>query len=178
MPKEVTKNLLNEHPMEIEIDSKDDNIVVFQTVKSPEEKQKPNKKYDITEHVLSEEQVVKLYDTNIRTGLSIEEANSRNMSQGLNQLKPPKQKSFLILYVGYMAGTFNILLGVTGVLCFILNAFKESFAITNYYLGAVLFFVVLFNSLVSSIQESKTQNVLKSFSNLISHHAMVLRGSN
>eukprot|EP00835_Amoeboradix_gromovi_P005710 NODE_568_length_6607_cov_0.144130.p1 type:complete len:1059 gc:universal NODE_568_length_6607_cov_0.144130:5335-2159(-) len=156
-----------------------ENITVFQKVHTSESSPpKPVQGYDMTEHILSIKQVEQLYDTSIEAGLSSQEAESRLEKFGLNQLKSPKPKPFILLYFSYFFGTFNILLGVCGLLCFVLQAFPVSYTVTNYYLAAVLFFVVFFNSLVSSIQESKTQSILKSFSSLISQRTMVLRGTN
>ena len=153
-----------------------DNVLTFQRYSTGNESPKKIvSKSKITEHLLTVEQVSALLDTDMEYGLSVVESKSRNKKYGLNQLKPQKPKPFVLLFLSYTLGTFNLLLGFAGVLSFLLQAFPISYSVNNYYLGAVLFFVVLFNSLVSSVQEAKTANVLKSFSKLISHHSMVQR---
>ena len=159
----------------IEIDK--DNVVIFQRIESLAQPQSPksSRRSDLTEHLLTAEQVEHLYETNVKSGLTNTEAAKRNVIYGLNELKPAKQKNFVVLFFGHVFRTFNILLSFAGTLCFVLQAFPVSFSVNNYYLGAVLFFVVAFNSSVQTVQEVKTQSVLKSFGKLISQKGLVLR---
>jgi sodium/potassium-transporting ATPase subunit alpha len=100
------------------------------------QEKKEETKVDITEHLLSIEELEAKYNVKInRTkaaespGLSHEEATKRLQEYGLNQLTPPKKKHPIMIFIQHLFNLFNLMLLVAGVAAYIIFAGdpKENF---------------------------------------------------
>eukprot|EP00835_Amoeboradix_gromovi_P000649 NODE_24_length_36516_cov_0.652470.p2 type:complete len:1090 gc:universal NODE_24_length_36516_cov_0.652470:14638-17907(+) len=178
----VAEGLLNE-PEHTSIRMEEEGVLVIENQTQPSEAKEEGKQSDVTEHLLTVEQVIEYYNSDIEHGLDDKIVKERQTRDGLNQLTPPKPKNPLLIFGKHLIGPFSILLGLAAIGCFILFTVGASTSsgdidYSNLYLGCILVFVVLFNSLIESWQEIKTENVLKSFGNMIPQKTMVLRNSN
>ncbi|KAI9002514.1 hypothetical protein DFJ74DRAFT_695887 [Hyaloraphidium curvatum] len=140
------------------------------------------KALDITEHLMTPEEVAAKYSTaiNLTTpaqspGLTTAEATKRLVEYGPNALTPPKKRHPILRYLDFLSGLFNVLLIGAGVLSYIVYAVDPANNFQNVYTGAILFAVAFINAFVEYIQEAKSQAALESFKNLIPSKAMAMR---
>ncbi len=161
----------------------EEGVLIIENQAVASEPKEEGKSADITEHLLTPDQVMELYQSDITNGLSDTKVKERQDRDGLNQLTPSKGRNPLVIYGIHLIGPFAILLWLAAIGCFILHGVLVGTSgpdadQSNLYLGVILVFVVLFNALVESVQEIKTESVLKSFGSMIPQKTMVLRGGN
>eukprot|EP00834_Sanchytrium_tribonematis_P001332 NODE_32_length_37098_cov_1.132760.p2 type:complete len:1103 gc:universal NODE_32_length_37098_cov_1.132760:638-3946(+) len=164
----------------------EEGVLVIENHAVPSEAKEEGKSADVTEHLLTTDQVVDYYQSNMTTGLPEKLRKERLERDGLNQLTPAKGLNPFKVFGKHLIGPFSILLWLASIGCFILFSVGASIAsssnqdidYSNLYLGCILVFVVLFNSVVESVQEIKTDSVLKSFGDMIPQKTMVLRDGN
>lgn len=131
-----------------------------------------NAQYD--EHQLSVEELEKKYGTNVKEGLSDDKAKELLEKNGPNKLSPPPATPWYVkLFMEVFGGKFNILLWFGGILCFI--AFAIDGSVDNLYLGIVLSAVVTITGLFSYYQNSKSDNLMESFANMLPPEITVIR---
>jgi sodium/potassium-transporting ATPase subunit alpha len=99
----------------------------------------------------------------------------RLVEEGHNVLAPPKETPKWLKFLEELFGNkFSLLLWLGGVLCFIgfaLRADQE-----NLYLGIVLFAVVFITGCFSYFQNSKSDDLMKSFKSMAPPQVKVIRG--
>jgi magnesium-transporting ATPase (P-type) len=128
---------------------------------------------DITEHMLSLDEIAQKYDTNYETGLSSAEAARRLEADGPNRLTPPPVTPLWVKFVMHLFGGFAMLLWIGAVLCFIVYAINSDGE--NLTLGIVLTVVVVITGIFSFYQEFKSDSVMAGFLKLSETEADVLR---
>ena len=157
-------------------------LVIENHVQPAEEQIDKGKNTDVTEHLLSVDQVVDIYHSDLTNGLSEATVKERQERDGLNELTPSKPTNPLLVFAKHLIGPFSVLLWLASIGCFILFSVAAAtitpIDYSNLYLGCILVFVVVFNAFVESYQEIKTDSVLKSFGNMIPQKTMVLRNAN
>ena len=95
-------------------------------------------------------------------GLSAEEAAKRLLEYGPNCLTPPKKKHPFLIFLGFLAGLFNLLLIIAAVLAYsLLYDYANNYQ--NTYLGSILLGVALMNAFIEYYQMQKSQAILESF---------------
>ena len=109
------------------------------------------------------------------TGLSIETARQRLIDNGPNILAPPKRKHPIFKFFDCLKNLFNILLIVSGVLCFILYGIDTIANIQQSFVGAFLIFVAFSNAGIEFYNIQKSQSVLDSFLSMVPAKAFALR---
>ena len=101
-----------------------------------------------------------------RKGLSREEAQQRLKEIGLNALPEEKQKSLLrIFFEQFTSPLINILI-VADVIVFLLREFTDAYIILG---------ILLFNSILGTIQEGRAQHTLEALKHFVTTDAEVLR---
>ncbi len=110
-------------------------------------------------------QLMEALHTNER-GLSNNEALQRQEKFGLNQLPEEKVDSLLTIFGRQFQSPLIYLLFVAGAVVFIMGEPID---------GAIIFFVLLFNAVVGTIQEGKAQNTLRALKNFVETKATVRR---
>lgn len=140
------------------------------------------KALDLTEHMMSVEEVAAKYSTAVDAaaparspGLTAAEAAKRLVEYGPNALTPPKKRSPILRYLDFLMGLFNLLLIGAGVLTYVVYAVDPANNYQNVYTGAILFAVAFINAFVEFIQEAKSQAALEGFMNLIPSKAFAIR---
>jgi len=120
----------------------------------------------ISWHALSTEDVIQQLETRHQTGLSQAEAERRLERYGRNELKEKPRPTFLKMIIDQLNNFVVILLIVASVISALLGDYIEA--------GAILLIVVL-NSVLGVIQESRAEEALAALKKLASPEAQVLR---
>lgn len=110
-------------------------------------------------------QVAKRLNVDIKTGLSEEEAQERTSKFGFNEI-PEKKESSIIKFLKKFWGLTAWMLELTMLVSFILGKYLDL-----YIIGALL----LFNSILSFLQEEKASSVINSLKKSLQVEARVLR---
>jgi sodium/potassium-transporting ATPase subunit alpha len=131
-------------------------------------------KFKITEHTLEQDALEAMMSTNVKTGLSTEEAAIRLERDGPNALTPPPRTPLWYKLLIHLVGGFSALLWVGSILCFIVFAIDAS--VENLILAIVLAVVVTLTGIFAFYQELKQEKVLNSFLKLAPSTCQCLRG--
>ncbi|KAK9728457.1 hypothetical protein K7432_001060 [Basidiobolus ranarum] len=152
------------------------------TPKVVKEAPKGKKDLDITEHLMTIDQISQKYNTFVNTtkpaestGISLDQAAKGLVEYGHNILTPPKTKHPIILYLECVAGLFNLLLILAGILQYVLLAIDPVENQANIYLGAILILVALLNAFIEFFQMIKSAAILASFLNMIPAKCFAIR---
>lgn len=120
----------------------------------------------LTWHAFTAEEVLQRLKTPIQTGLTSQEVQVRQQTYGLNQLEEAKQTSFLRMVISQLNNFVVILLIIAAVISALLGDYIEA--------GAILAIVIL-NSILGVIQESRAEQALAALKRLAAPEAQVLR---
>ncbi|KAI9099834.1 hypothetical protein DFS34DRAFT_648779 [Phlyctochytrium arcticum] len=138
------------------------------------DEKKAEKSLDISEHMLTIEQVEKKYNVKVSIdkpsqspGLSSEDAARRLVEQGPNQLSPPKRRHPFLKFMDHLLGLFNLMLLAAGIASYILLAIDFEGNKPNLWLGGILIAVAVLNAFIEFFQGQKSAAILESFLNLI-----------
>lgn len=119
-------------------------------------------------HALKTDEVVKILDTNLYSGLHDKEVKKRIKKYGLNQTNQHKETSPIIQFLSQLHQPLIYILNISGTISLI---FKE------YTDAAVIFGVVFIAAIVGFIQEYKASNAIKLLSKLIKTHTNIIRSN-
>ncbi len=111
-------------------------------------------------------QVTEELNTNLETGLSNEELNSRREKYGTNSLKEQKQKTLFLMFISQFKDFMVLILIAAGVVSGILGEWSDT---------VIIAIVVLLNAVIGVVQESKAEKSLEALKSLSSPSAKVLR---
>jgi sodium/potassium-transporting ATPase subunit alpha len=128
---------------------------------------------ETTEHKGSLTDVISKLATHEENGLSDEEHNLRLARDGENRLTPPKERSLWLKFLDELTGFFALLLWAGAGLCFMAYSLQED--VSNLYLGIVLSSVVIVTGCFSFYQNLKSDNLMKSFKNMMPPQIAVTR---
>ncbi|MFC1570840.1 plasma-membrane proton-efflux P-type ATPase [Candidatus Omnitrophota bacterium] len=115
---------------------------------------------------LSQEELVRKFDTNMKEGLSPEEAQKRLREYGPNAL-PEKKVNPLLKFLSYFWGPIPWMIEIAAILSAIVKHWDDFIII------AVL---LIFNAVVGFWQEFQAQNAVEALKNQLAHKARTLRG--
>ncbi len=107
------------------------------------------------------------YNPNYKNGLNKEQVSERVASGLINDTKINNSKSIKKIIVDNFFTLFNVLNVCLGIIVFIIGAYKNLF-----FLG-----VIIFNTLISTLQEIKAKKIIDKLSLLSSPKAKVIRDS-
>jgi magnesium-transporting ATPase (P-type) len=130
---------------------------------------------DITEHMLSHDQIAQIFKVDFQTGLTESEAARRLQENGPNALTPPKRTPLWLKFLHHLIGGFAILLWVGSILCFVVYAIDGG--VENLTLGVVLAAVVVITGVFSFYQEFKSDGIMAGFLKLAATECDVFRES-
>eukprot|EP00759_Apiculatamorpha_spiralis_P026779 PhF_6_TR29442/c1_g1_i2/m.43632/K01539/ATP1A; sodium/potassium-transporting ATPase subunit alpha len=135
----------------------------------------------IDDHKLTLQQLGERYGTHVDAttpeksgGLSSTEAAARLKRNGLNRLTPKERTPGWIKFLNQFKGLFQILLIVGGMLCFTSYAMQPT-DVENFYLGWVLWIVVVLTSMFAHAQESQSEALMEGFKSLAATSSKVVR---
>ncbi|KAJ2781370.1 hypothetical protein GGI15_003236 [Coemansia interrupta] len=167
------------------ISPKDQEKITTSVVTTVEDKGKSEEKaksVDITEHLMSIDEVCAKYSVKVNPerpqdspGLGEQQAADLLVHNGPNTLTPPKKKSGLHKFLICLSSLFNLMLIAAGILEYILLAidFKNNKA--NIYMGAILIVVAFLNAGVEWYQQLKSENTLAALLKMIPAKTHVIR---
>jgi len=117
-------------------------------------------------HNLPTEEVLTLLDSDTNQGLDIFEIKHRQERFGLNMLTPKKAQSPLIRFINQFNNPLVIILMVASAVTAVLKDLADAL---------VIFGVILINSIIGYIQESRAEHAIAALAKTISTEAMVIR---
>ncbi len=126
-----------------------------------------------TYHDLTIKDTAELLETDIKSGLSAAEAERRLRSVGRNELKEKKKKGFLRRFIEQFNDFMIIILLAAAAISFLTSLMRGEADITE---PAIILAIVVLNSLLGCIQQSRAERSLESLKKLSSPHARVVRG--
>ena len=110
--------------------------------------------------------------TNLRTGLSSQEAENRLKTQGKNILKEKKKESLFIKFIK----EFNDFMIITLIIASIISAIMTNIEGSNDYLDSIIIVaIVIFNAVMGLIQEEKAEKSLEALKKMSAPSAKVKR---
>lgn len=112
------------------------------------------------------EETARLLHANLEVGLDSSEIKLRQQKFGLNQVSIKKQQKPLILFIKQFSQPLIYILVAAGTITLILQEWIDS---------AVIFGVVIVNSVVGFIQESKASKAIEALSKMVTTEANVIR---
>lgn len=126
-----------------------------------------------TYHDLTIKDTAERLGTDIKTGLSAAEAEKRLKLHGRNELRERKKKSFLRKFIEQFNDFMIIILLAAAAVSFLTSLMRGEADITE---PAIILAIVVLNSLLGCIQQSRAERSLESLKKLSSPHARVIRG--
>jgi len=126
----------------------------------------PSDDYDVTWHALSREQVLEKLDSGLEKGLTSEEAAKRQEKFGPNQLAEGKKTTFWQMVYAQLNNFVIVMLLVAAVISAIVGEAVDSAAIVA---------IVVLNTIMGVVQESRAQDELAALKKMASPEAQVVR---
>lgn len=118
------------------------------------------------------QEIARRLKTNVKTGLSEEEAKNRLTLYGKNKLQEGKKTSFLLKFIGQFNDFMIIILIISAVISAGISYFEHS----NDYIDSIIIIgIVILNALMGVIQESKAEKSIEALQKLSSPKAKVKR---
>lgn len=114
-------------------------------------------------------------ETDIKTGLTTEEAKRRLGAYGKNELVHKKKKNIFIKFLEQFNDFMIIILLAAAAISFVTSIMQGSADITE---PVIILAIVVLNALLGVIQEKRAEKSLEELKKLSSPHACVLRSSN
>ncbi len=113
-------------------------------------------------------QIIKHLDTNVETGLSLDQAQNRLVQNGPNRLPSGEEKSFFIIFFLELKDFMAITLIVASLF---------SLYFREYFDGALILFLVFLNALLSARQKREAFEALSSLKKLSNPICKIIRAS-
>lgn len=114
-------------------------------------------------------------ETDIKTGLTTEEAKKRLGAYGKNELVHKKKKNIFIKFLEQFNDFMIIILLAAAAISFVTSIMQGSADITE---PVIILAIVVLNALLGVIQEKRAEKSLEELKKLSSPHACVLRSGN
>ena len=111
--------------------------------------------------------------SDIKNGLSSEEAKTRLNTYGLNKLAQKKKKGLFIKFLEQFKDVMIIILLIAAVISFVI-AIIEGDA-EGFIEPALILLIVIINAIIGVFQENKAEKALEALQNMSAPHARVLR---
>lgn len=111
--------------------------------------------------------------SDIKNGLSSEEAKTRLNTYGLNKLAQKKKKGLFIKFLEQFKDVMIIILLIAAVISFVI-AIIEGDA-EGFIEPALILLIVIINAIIGVFQENKAEKALEALQNMSAPHAHVLR---
>lgn len=122
---------------------------------------------------LRKEEVLKELQTDIRHGLSQEEAKRRQQKYGKNKLKDKPKESIIIKFIKQ----FNDFMIIILILASIISALVSSLQGENDYIDSIIIIaIVVLNAIMGVVQEAKAEKSIEALQEMTPPKAKVTRG--
>ena len=145
----------------------------FQDPLEEEERQNLKRNVVVTAHLEDLNELLGRLGVNPATGLTSRDAERLLKDHGTNVLTPPKSTPTWIKFLKELTGFFSLLLWAGAGLCFVGYTIDRSE--DHLFLGVVLVFVVVVTGVFSFVQNSKSENLMNSFKDLLPPRVKIIR---
>ncbi len=129
----------------------------------------------ITYHSKSAAQVAELMDTDIKNGLTNDEARERLKKYGANVLREKKRKGIAVKFLEQFNDFMIIILLAAAAVSFATSLMRGEADVTE---PVIILAIVVLNAMLGVIQEKRAERSLDALRKLSSPHACVLRNGN
>lgn len=126
-------------------------------------------------HNITAKQTADILKTDVKTGLTIDEAKKRLGKYGKNELIEKKKKNIFIKFLEQFNDFMIIILLAAAAISFITSIMQGATDITE---PIIILAIVVLNALLGVIQEKRAEKSLEALKKLSSPHACVLRSGN
>lgn len=123
-------------------------------------------------HTMSADEIKTQLNTDIKSGLSNEEAQKRLKSYGKNMLTPKKQKGVITLFFEQLNDFMVIILLIAAFISFLISLKEGNGGFSD---SIIILAIVILNSIVGVVQEKKAQKSIDALKKLSSPKATVIR---
>lgn len=113
------------------------------------------------------EQVAKIFDTNLETGLSVAEAQRRQQVIGYNVLPEVPEKSLFFIFLEQFKNPLIYILLCAAAIIFFLGHHGDAFLISG---------ILLFNAAIGTYQEGRAKRILQELKKMTTASCVVVRG--
>ena len=122
---------------------------------------------------LSKEELLKKYNTNVKTGLSSSNIEELLSKYGKNQLKEKKKKSLLQKFIEQFKDLMVIILIIASIISFVIAILEHDKG--ELFEPLLIAFIVIMNAILGVVQESRAEKSLEALKKLSSQNARVIR---
>lgn len=113
------------------------------------------------------EQLVQKLDSNIKTGLTKQEVERRIKTHGLNELPARKRAGWFAIFLSqFQNPLIYILVAAAAIIFFVGETRIDAFIISG---------VLIFNAIIGTIQEGRTESIIESLKRFIKTQSIVIR---
>ena len=112
------------------------------------------------------EEVAAELKTNLRLGLSSEEANERLLTYGPNQIVEKKRRSYLVIFLGQFTDFLIVILIIAAIISGFLSQWNDAIAILS---------IVFINALLGATQQIRAEEAISALRKLAMPQTTVLR---
>ena len=123
-------------------------------------------------HDKSIQTVIEMLYSNKDTGLKADEIIKNQKSFGKNIIKDNKKSNILLDFLSQFKDFMVITLLIAAIISFLISVFNKE---TDYLDPIIILVIVIFNSLLGVIQESRAQKALNAIKNITTPISKVLR---
>lgn len=124
-------------------------------------------------HSIKIEEVLSQVNTDIRTGLSVTEAEKRLLADGENVLNEKKKKTIIQRFLGQFKDVMIIILIIAAIISFAIAIHEGN--TKEFFEPSLILLIVILNAIMGVAQESKAEKALESLKSLSAPHARVIR---
>lgn len=133
-----------------------------------------NKKGDSDEHSIPFKTLVKRFGTDLKKGLTSQQAEEGFHKYGPNKLSEKKRTPAWIKFLHEITNGFAIMMWVGMTLCWIAFGIDPGDP-SNYYLAIIIIFVVLLTGTITFRQNQSSEALMESFKNILPQKCRVVR---
>jgi sodium/potassium-transporting ATPase subunit alpha len=127
----------------------------------------------MTDHKIPIEEFEAKFGTNVKTGLTNEEAEARLIRNGPNKLSEKAGTHWSILLIRELITPFALLLWAGSALTFV--AYGLGGGSSNLYLALIIIAIILITGFISFYQTMKSASIMDSFKDFIPPETIVIR---
>ena len=124
------------------------------------------------DHKITSQEFESRFGTDLKSGLSHEEAERRLFENGPNKLSEKAGTPWPLLLLKEMVTAFALLLWAGAILCFIAYAIGKD--PSNLYLGIIICAIILITGFMAFYQTMKSQAMMDSFKDFIPAETIVI----
>ena len=126
-------------------------------------------------------EIVKELNTDVKSGLDLQQVSQNQKKFGLNEIKTAKKVPFFVYFLRQLKDLMVIILLIAAIVSFIpiiIHVVRgEIVEAAEWAEPFIILFIVIMNSLIGAIQESKANKVLDSLKKMTTSKVKVIRGN-